>query len=153
MKDLGNLIKDLEIISANDKDRHFIDNFENKLAEILASENPLLITKLLSFLRDDTDYDELMFSIIHTIESFNDEIYVKRIIDGLDELCNNSPRWASIIHIRIINSKPTLEAYISEMRKSSCSDRKLLNNLLNDIGKKGKKLEDKVKQLRRELLN
>lgn len=152
MKELDNLIIDLKSICENENDENFINNFEKKLIEISALHSPLIICKLLPFFKDDTDYDEAMFSIIHIIESFEDKIYVKELIKGLNDFYINSPRWASIIHIRIINSTQTLNTYINEIKKSSTENKKVFSILLNSISGKNKSLKDQVSELREECL-
>jgi len=83
-------------------------------------------------------------SIIHSIESFEDKIYVAEIIKSIPKFLSNSPRWASIIHMRIINSPDTLNAYINELKSSSNSDKKALQLLLRSMGNRGKDIEELV---------
>ena len=141
------LINELETIIKNVDDESFVTNFEKKLEEIYLTEDSKMIGYLIKLLDDKFLHDEIMFSIIHTIESFNDEIYVAEIIKSIPEFVLNSPRWASIIHMRIINSSDTLNAYIEEIKSSSSYDKKVLRLLLTSMSNKGKEIEVLVNPL------
>ncbi|MFM8581362.1 MAG: Imm30 family immunity protein, partial [Planctomycetaceae bacterium] len=69
------------------------------------------IAKLLPLFDDDTEHDEAMFSIINVIERFDDNTYVHSILNEIVSFYNQSPRWARILHMRILNSPATLAAY------------------------------------------
>lgn len=63
------------------------------------------------FLNDNCEYEKLMFSIIHAIETFDDDEYVEEIMEGLPVIWANSKRWTIVIHMRMINSPSTFASY------------------------------------------
>lgn len=113
-----------------------IKDTEKLLNEICNVNNPDSIELLVSLLKDDFEYDEFMFSIIHCIEKFETQIYVKHILNSIPAFIYKSPRWASIIHMRILNSEKTLLAYIIEIRQNAVDAQKdAIKELLNTINK------------------
>ena len=93
--------------------------FERQLATIAQVNDPAVIGQLLTLLDDGAEYDELMFSLIHTIEQFNDDDYVSQIIRALPKQWKATPKWLQVIHVRIINSESTMECYVSTIAKAS----------------------------------
>lgn len=145
---MNELINDLKHIIVHSKsDEQLVSNFENKLHEIHLTESPEMIGSLVALMDDKFEFDELMFSIIHTIESFEDSVYVKEIIKSIPNFVLDSPRWASIIHMRIVNSESTLAKYIEEIQNAPENSRKILNLLLKSMAKRGKDVELKVQPL------
>ena len=104
MKTLPELISELRGIDPDKLEN--VGAFEGRLADVLALRTPDSILPLLGLFRDNTQHDELMFSIIHGLEVFEDRTYVGQILRGAPILCKESPRWASIIFMRVLNSEP-----------------------------------------------
>lgn len=76
--------------------------------EISDTNNPTAIERLILVMDDNFPYDEFMYSIIHCIEKFEDEIYLSHLLKTIPEFIYRAPRWASILHMRILNSPQTL---------------------------------------------
>jgi hypothetical protein len=66
-----------------------------------------ILEKLFELLRDDTEDDKLMFSILHTIETMDHHEYVKRYLNNLEMLTRQAPEWAGFMLIRIVNNELT----------------------------------------------
>ena len=107
--------------------------FEEILGEIFALRLPESIIPLLGFLHDDAQYDELMFSIIHGIEIFPDEIYICEILRGVRFLYERSPRWALIIFMRIINSESTRMELVKQVFDASFDVKNVVKLLMKEI--------------------
>jgi hypothetical protein len=120
-----------EIYSKGGKD--IVSDFEKTLAEIAKASDPEIIGQLLTLLDDGTEYDELMFSIIHTIERFNDEDYVAQIIEALPMAWKKSPKWIQVIHVRIMNSQATLSSYMSTIKHASEETRQVAHIVFETI--------------------
>jgi len=153
MNKLSKLVRELSRISKSYKADNFVEVFEDKLSEFLELDTSEIIDPLLSFFDDNSKYDELMFSIIHTIEVFEDDIYTKKIIHNLRDFCLKSPKWASIIHMRILNSESTLNAYLNNLKIAPKDDLEILELLLKSMGKQGEDINEKVSPLLREVTN
>jgi hypothetical protein len=86
---------------------------------MLATGDARIASDLLSLLSDQAAYDEGMFTLIHTAESFDDTTYVRSLLSVFPELVNSSPRWASIVLMRVLNSDATRREAIDQLRKAS----------------------------------
>ena len=113
------LTQDLrEIISSYDE--LFLEKFEETLYDLSQLNNHRIISKLIPLLKDDFEYDELMFSVIHTVEVFEDDIYINELFMTLPNFIYQSPRWASIIFMRILNNENSFKVfktYFSKLNK------------------------------------
>ena len=71
------------------------------LLEIGNLNDPNCIGLLISLPDDNCKYSEFMFSIICTIEKFDDRIYIKQVVSNIPEFINKSSEWDSIIYNRL----------------------------------------------------
>jgi len=148
---LDKLINELIEIKSKTRDESYVLKFENKLEEIFSTGNPAMISKLLDVMDDKFEFDELMFSIIHTIESFDDFTYIQELFISLPEFVLKSPRWASIIVMRIINSPKTLDVFLESLEILSLKKKKALILLLTSMAKRGDEIAKKVNPVLSEL--
>lgn len=131
MKTLSELIAELQSIDPDNPDN--VSAFEGGLKEVIAQQTPASIVPLLSLLRDNAQYDELMFSIIHGLEVFADRAYVAEILRGAPLLFSKSPRWASIIFMRVLNSEPTRLELIRQLRDADLDTKVAIKSLMENI--------------------
>ena len=117
----------------------YVQRFEDYLGQVAALNDPACIAELLPLLDDDAEYDEMMFSIIRTIERFDDATYVRSIVDQLGSFFAASPRWAVIVHMRILNSLPTLAAYADCIKTLPNDKRGVVRKVLEAVRKKNAK--------------
>ena len=141
-------IENLKEVAQNQSSDSYVADFEDVLVEIHDLHDADSIPLLIDLSEDDCEYDELMFSIIHTIEDFNDEVYAKKVLEKLEDFYRDAPRWTSIVHMRILNSSPTLAAYINELKVSANKRQvEVLRTMLEEIGARGADLKAKTTPL------
>lgn len=87
-----------------------VERFDATLSRIAGLNDPRAIGLLLPFFNDKCKFPETMFSIIHTIERFDDATYIREILVGLPGLWSRSPYWANLPHFRIFEYAPSLRA-------------------------------------------
>ena len=143
---LDALLKELEGVRKR-RSSDYVREFEELLARIAGLQDPKSIPALLAFFEDDAEYDELMFSIVHTIEAFDDSTYVDQVIASLPRLGRSAPRWAGILHKRVLNSPETLAAYTRRAEKASPVERAAIGEILTDIAKTTPAFKDRVEVL------
>jgi len=68
------------------------DRFENALNELL-------------------EKSEVMFGLVHFLESFDVEKQISAFINVVPQLMINAPEWARIIHDRILNDELACQVY------------------------------------------
>lgn len=59
-----------------------------------------------------------MFSLIHAAESFDDESYIEGFLSVLIKLREKSPRWTSIVLMRVMNNEGTKDILVRKMREA-----------------------------------
>ncbi|WP_277561175.1 Imm30 family immunity protein [Acinetobacter beijerinckii] len=125
---------------------HFsnVKDIDNKLAEIMAFNDYLVIRPLARLLEDNAQYDEAIFSIIHSIESFNDDIYISEIINEFPYLVSKSPYWATILLTRILNSNTARECMIEKVSLATPTIKSSILFLLQRLNEEKPKFSEKI---------
>ncbi len=140
---LANEIERLRQIEANRNDK-FVEQFEGVLANIAGLNDPASVVALAEFFDDDCEFDELMFSIIHTIEMYDDETYCQELLKAAPDLCSRSPRWASIVFMRVLNSDSTRKQLVLLLRNSSIKTKDAIRDLMERINERGAEFMEKT---------
>lgn len=89
------------------------------LNALLQNGGDRLAGDLLALLSDRAESDEGMFSLIHAAESFDDTRYVQALLSVFLELASSSPRWASIVLMRVMNNASAQHEVVRQLRGSS----------------------------------
>ncbi|MDE6568627.1 MAG: hypothetical protein K2K70_12975 [Lachnospiraceae bacterium] len=79
--------------------------FEDNLAKLAESFNENDIIELCQILDDKTDNSEVMFGIIHLLETLSTEQAFINTVIGVVKLKSMSPEWANIIIYRCLNDE------------------------------------------------
>lgn len=98
-------------------EKHDFEKFESLLFDVVKKNDSNCISELISLFDDEFEYDEIMFSIIHAIESFDDETYTQQIIKSTPNLSTNSPRWYKMIISRINKNEETNRIYLLNLKR------------------------------------
>jgi len=132
------LTNEIERLRQIETDRDdYVARFENVLASIADLNDPESIVALSEFFDDDAEFDELMFSIIHTIEIHDDQTYCRELLKAAPDLCSRAPRWASIIFMRVLNSDSTRTQLVLQLRNAPGPTKDALRNLMEKINDRG----------------
>lgn len=130
---LKDFISSLKAIEKHPQHPSYVENFERIVSQIRELKEPKSILLLLQFLSDKSEELHLMWSIIHAIEIFDDSIYVTEILNASNYLISNSPEWASIIFMRIINSDESKVELIRQLNQSSLITKKSVKQIMETI--------------------
>jgi len=107
--------------------------FEKVLEQVNELNDQTVIVKLTRFFKDDSKYDEVMFSIVHTIESFDLDVYICNLIQATPWLYENAPRWNSILLMRVLNSESAKAELIRQLALASSDTKTCFYDLLTQI--------------------
>lgn len=118
-----------------DRDRgsDYVADYEAILAEMSAIHDPAIIKAVTEFLNDDSQFDELMFSIIHLIERFETSVYVDQLLEICTTLYSRSPRWTRILFVRILNSEDARLELIRCLPDSPRQTKKTIAAVMDEI--------------------
>ncbi|WP_090313469.1 Imm30 family immunity protein [Duganella sp. CF517] len=114
-----------------------VKNIDISLKSIAEERDPVSVAFLLLSLEDDFQFDEGMFSVIHTAETFDDREYVAGFLNAIPHMLTTAPKWASIVLTRILNSEETKRELIRALVKSNASIKKSVEDLCNRINDQG----------------
>ncbi|VAX43677.1 Imm30 family immunity protein [Acinetobacter calcoaceticus] len=111
---IKNLVKAAQIDNFGD-----VEAVDTALVEVMIFNDPSVIRPLIRLIEDSAQYDEAIFSIIHSIESFDDDVYITEFLKELPYFVNKSPKWALILLKRILNSDSAREVLTEKLYSTS----------------------------------
>ena len=129
-----------------------ISLFEAAMDNIFEEKQIEIVPLLLEGFDDQTEEEEVMFSLIHAIEYFVGQNgmkeYIKIVFENYHLLFPHAKRWAEIILLRLINDEesfniiPDLIQYIKSDHKTEIKEiiTKLINRNPAKFKEKGEKL-------------
>ena len=119
------------------KGSNYVQEFEEVLASIAGLSDPDSIVALAEFFDDACEFDELMFSIIQTIEVHDDQTYCRELLKAAPRLCSQSPRWASIIFMRVLNADTARKQLVLQLREAPADTKAAVKDLMERINERG----------------
>jgi hypothetical protein len=134
-----------ELVSLDRRSPDFVLAFDELIEQYDCLGHPEIISLLLSYLPEGDDNDDVLFSILHVIESFDDTIYIYKILENIHFLANNRLYSAVVIHVRIVNSEQTFAVYRKAAANISESQKKSVRVVLKELLKRSTRFSDKVK--------
>lgn len=94
-----------------------VEEFEALVQELSEGSRREAIAPLLAQLDDGCEFDEVMFTVIHVVESFPWSDYCSVLSEHLAEILARSPRWGRILVTRIMNSKDEWPEFLAELSR------------------------------------
>ncbi|MDQ9010114.1 Imm30 family immunity protein [Acinetobacter gerneri] len=125
---INSLSKEIQINHFNN-----VKNIDVKLAKIMAFNDCSVIRPLVRLIEDNAQYDEAVFLIIHSIESFENDVYINEIINEFPYLVKKAHNWATILLIRILNSNTARECMIDKVSLTTSAIKNSILFLLQRI--------------------
>ncbi|MHC5933070.1 Imm30 family immunity protein [Nostoc sp.] len=109
-----------------------VTDFENALAEIADNPDEQNLSAYHLVLDDQCQQPEVMFSLIHFLESFDIEEQIAAFIKVVAQLMINAPEWTKIIHDRILNDDSACEVYQKLLHSANLNTPHFLYHLLEE---------------------
>ena len=126
--------------------------FEEALEEIGNTDDYHMIGKLMDVLEDNTEHEEVMWGLIHTIEylsEFSPKEGLKSLINAIPDNVENCREWIEILHFRILNNDEYRKLYGSALKEVDVRNQEMVLTLLNDIKNEDPdKFESKVEEIK-----
>lgn len=88
-----------------------VEAFETALAEIAKNPDENNLTAYHLILDDRCQHPEVMFSLIHFLESLDMEKQIEAFITIIPQLMLTAPEWTRILHDRILNDELASQVY------------------------------------------
>ncbi|SDX04863.1 Immunity protein 30 [Marininema mesophilum] len=133
MIDSMDLIKELKDISLLETEDQCI-KFEEIFAELYKRDDAKeYLEDLLEVFDDDVEAEEVMWSLLHYIETMPLHLLYKKILFKIEYLLNNAEYWTETIHYRMLNDDEAREVYKILFDDSNDQTKSLVKDLLNKI--------------------
>ncbi len=89
-----------------------------------------------------------MYSIMHLIESFPDEIRIEEVLSKAQSFRRSALRWAEVAFIGMVNSEPTRQELARQLRLADATTKAAVREIVNEINKRGPEFSRKTAQNR-----
>jgi Immunity protein 30 len=111
----------IEVLEANHllRSPNEVAIFEQTLAELAQNPDPTDLPSLHLILDDACEQPEVMFSLVHFLESFDVQAQLQAFIQVLPELVKRAAEWTAILHSRIMNDSIARSAFEERVRSMS----------------------------------
>lgn len=70
-----------------------IYNFEASVWELAEQKDPEVLDFLMDLFYDDCEFPEVMYNLVHAVESYPDEMYIKKLIIRMSKDLDRIPFW------------------------------------------------------------
>ena len=125
----------IEILNANKFMRSDEEamSFEFALAELATHPNREYLPALYLVLDDRCEQHEVMYGLIHFLESFELKDQLQAFIDAIDRMIVNAKEWAMILLYGILNQDLSRNLYSEMLHSTNSQNRDLCTTLLQEI--------------------
>jgi hypothetical protein len=123
----------------------------NRLIGILVEEkDPEMLPRLMDLFDDECPHPEVMYGLIHGIEDYPDDIYMRCVLKKVQDGLKNYPEWYERLIYGIFNHEESLALFRAHMH---LADRDSLLELFDLMEKESLHHAPLIQELRRELSN
>lgn len=126
----------LDVLRSALADHASADEVDDAVAGVAALDDAASIGPLLRLLDDQAEYDELMFSLIHAAEAFDDRVYAEHFVGVIGAVRTQAPGWASIVLMRILNNDNARTELVRVLSSASAQAREAVQWLCEAINQR-----------------
>lgn len=112
-----------------------VDTFETALNELIQNPDENDLKEYHLILDDGCQHPEVMFGLVHFLESFPLEKQIQVFINVIPQLMINAPEWTKILHNRILNQSSACEVYQNLLHSINNQNPHFLYYLLEESAK------------------
>ena len=109
-----------------------VTNFENALTKIADNLDEDDLSAYHLILDDQCQQPDVMFSLIHFLESFDIEPQITAFINVIPKLMITAPEWTRIIHSRILNDVSACQVYQNLLHSANLNTPHFIYHLLEE---------------------
>jgi len=123
----------IDVLEANRllRSPHEVAVFEQTLEKLAQNPDPADLPSLHLILDDACEQPEVMFSLVHFLESFDVREQVQAFIQVMPDLVKRSAEWTAILHSRTMNDDVARSAFDERVRSMSRQDFLEIQRLLS----------------------
>lgn len=109
------------------------EQFDLALEGLAGDTEDAVIHQIFKVFDDDTEQEEIMFSLVHFVESIQMEMYLTQLLESLPEMLEHARNWAIILNKRILNDDNYRKDYAEIAALMPPKVKKCLAFLLEEI--------------------
>ncbi|MEK3688436.1 Imm30 family immunity protein [Paenibacillus sp. FSL R10-2736] len=79
------------------------EQFDLALEGLAGDTEDAVIHQIFKVFDDDTEQEEVMFSLVHFVESVQMEMYLTQLLESLPDMMEHARNWAIVLNTRILN--------------------------------------------------
>lgn len=121
--------------------------FENALAALVQSPREQDLPALHALFTDDCQQHEVMYSLVHLLESFDLEKQLAAFIEAVPAMRTQAPEWTKILQCRILNDEASGECFKNLYQSASPSAKEAVKAVLLEIQADDADFSSRVGQL------
>lgn len=112
------------------KTQEDIQHFEQGIWEQAQTQDPEKLRQLIDLFDDACPYYEVMYSLVHAVETYSDEIYVPIVMEKAQEGVKKYPFWIYTLIVAIWNTPNGLKLFKENIHKIKKDSLATLFNLI-----------------------
>jgi len=125
-----------------------INEFEKKIWTLAQTKNINVLTHLIDLFDDNCLYYEVMYSLVHAIETYNKNDYVNAVIKKIHDGIKNYKFWIDCLCNRIFNDLSYLAIFRQNMH---LADKESLLKLFKIMEEESPHHRQLIQELRKEI--
>ncbi|MEC4807399.1 MAG: Imm30 family immunity protein [Jaaginema sp. PMC 1079.18] len=109
-----------------------VNAFENALCQLAEHPQNEDLAALHLIFDDRCEQPEVMFSLVHFLESLALEEQLQAFVTVVPQLIVIAPDWTKILHTRILNDEEACSLYREKLRSANASSPHFIRHLLEE---------------------
>ncbi|WP_228745414.1 Imm30 family immunity protein [Paenibacillus sp. S150] len=85
--------------------------FDLALEGLAGDTEDVVIHQIFKVFDDDTEQEEVMFGLVHFVESYQMEMYLTQLLESLPDMLDNARNWAIVLNQRILDDDISRKEY------------------------------------------
>ena len=129
------------------KSREEVEAFDEAHLALSSTGDPAVLEDLFAAFDDATEQHEVMWGLVHDVESFGLETFMKVMGESAPRLLPHAKEWLTILHERILNSEQATEVYRGIIPTLPERSQEVVKGLLAEIRQARPETESGVRRL------
>jgi hypothetical protein len=124
-----------------------VEAFDEARFALTSTGDPAVLADLFAAFDDATEHHEVMWGLVHDVESFGLEAYMKEMGEAAPRMLSRAREWLTILHERILNSERATDVYRGVIPTLPGESREAIKGLLAEIRQARPEVEEAVRRL------
>jgi hypothetical protein len=106
--------------------------FDNAIFAMSPDSDPHLLSELLLIFEDNCEHFEVMWSLLHFVEDFDDQLGTDTLLSMTPQMLIQAADWCMLLHRRTLNNPETRKYYLEKLQQLSQQERDSIKELFQD---------------------